>query len=1117
MIHGSWTYCELCKSLMEVKLFPRFAKRPEIKTLKSCTCVEHRYPVPKYHLIDVRLKGLSNKEILALRPLDIHSAQYVRFRNGYRQKTDKFRATWSSSSVQDKINDLEDEDSRDRCQNAYDYLMTEEKSSYRDFIRKREQALAKGEEFLVYDYEQREGIECALWPHLYPFKEWCESCLDGSENRLSAKISFMRKVTSEIADYSMDFDLLHFHYDLWLWRTVTGAIAAGRKMKCSPNRALETKSFSTEYWRWQHRYLLDAVEQFGPPSLFITISPYEWSFPFPEWLESLRKQTGNGPTNLAGLELLHIVHVLEQLVRGYMCGSNTQAWTNNVFNYNRIKDMKNVQTYFYRFEFQERGTVHLHMLVCLKKAKQIRLDLIRGDIPWANMKLAKMVQELQKSDKGCLPETLDKTDVHIVDEREYLTLFHPADAFAENLRGYISTITPSLKCRMDVQSANGKGMLLKYAASYVSKWHDAFDNDSMFSVHVGPYEAAYRHLKCLRPLEPQMWMSLTSKKISWSQSRTKKLTVPLRDSIQPESHKAYCKRPEIESNLSFLEWLRLYDEKQKPPKKYKGGNTLVGCKLRSAYSDHYYFQQLVINLPHRKVSELLHPNDKELPEQIRNFAACWYHLDMWKDSKKVSEHFSLQGNKAHYVDTMVAFVRSRIDLLHLWQRKVIGALQSAPIENKYDLANLNEQQKQVVSLVDNFLSQREDSFNDIPEAIATSDNEDEADDNSEIVDTHTAVVKGHPGTGKSHALKAVISKCLTNDYAVAVATPTGFLQSTYRAEFIEDKFVADTIHSMFYYPVDTNKDKPRINWNIGDYQVLVIDEVSMVPTKIFKHIVSTLQQLHIRPVVILCGDQQQQSPIQSVGQTVQQTTSVLTNKDFYASCKVFHFKQQHRCLDPVYMGYLQTLRYFTPNPVLLQKLTENRILSDCNPPSEKDLLSVLKNHSESLVLTVSRKASAEVNKVALTKLFSSENALAEIQYDNDESPLPLYKDMKVIITQNRDKKNGVTNGQTASVLTTENTTVVLKLPNGNIVAIHPVTSIVDDKRHVCYPITPAYASTICKIQGQTLSKIVVWLDCKTVPNGAAYVALSRIRRLNDLLFLVMPESRQMKPIQILTE
>ena len=87
------------------------------------------------------------------------------------------------------------------------------------------------------------------------------------------------------------------------------------------------------------------------------------------------------------------------------------------------------------------------------------------------------------------------------------------------------------------------------------------------------------------------------------------MTVPVQDSIQPDSHKAYCKRPENEEGLSFLEWLRQYDEKQKPPKKYKGGNTLVGCNLRSAYNGQYYFQQLVIHLPHRKVSHLLHPDN----------------------------------------------------------------------------------------------------------------------------------------------------------------------------------------------------------------------------------------------------------------------------------------------------------------------------------------------------------------------------------------------------------------------------------------------------------------------------------------------------------------------------
>ena len=178
-----------------------------------------------------------------------------------------------------------------------------------------------------------------------------------------------------------------------------------------------------------------------------------------------------------------------------MCGSNSQMWSKSVCNYHWLKGVKNVQTYFYRFEFQERGTVHLHMLVWLKKLDEIRLNLIRGDIPWGNMKLAKTVAKLQKSDKGCLDETLEKTHVQQVRESSFHKLFHPADVFAENLRAYIATMTPSLKCRMDVQSADGQGMVLKYTASYISKWHDAFNSEAPFLVHIEPYEGGYRYLR----------------------------------------------------------------------------------------------------------------------------------------------------------------------------------------------------------------------------------------------------------------------------------------------------------------------------------------------------------------------------------------------------------------------------------------------------------------------------------------------------------------------------------------------------------------------------------------------------------------------------------------------
>ena len=46
-----------------------------------------------------------------------------------------------------------------------------------------------------------------------------------------------------------------------------------------PARSVETKSFFVEYWKWQHHLQLGAVEQYGPISLILTISPYEWTWP----------------------------------------------------------------------------------------------------------------------------------------------------------------------------------------------------------------------------------------------------------------------------------------------------------------------------------------------------------------------------------------------------------------------------------------------------------------------------------------------------------------------------------------------------------------------------------------------------------------------------------------------------------------------------------------------------------------------------------------------------------------------------------------------------------------------------------------------------------------------
>jgi hypothetical protein len=82
------------------------------------------------------------------------------------------------------------------------------------------------------------------------------------------------------------------------------------------------------------------LRQFGYPDLFLTISPHEWTFPFHEVIKSAQEHTGRGPMELAGLETMHISHVLEQVIRGYLCGSNNKTWNKNVFPYKNSKQLK---------------------------------------------------------------------------------------------------------------------------------------------------------------------------------------------------------------------------------------------------------------------------------------------------------------------------------------------------------------------------------------------------------------------------------------------------------------------------------------------------------------------------------------------------------------------------------------------------------------------------------------------------------------------------------------------------------------------------------------------------------------------------------------------------------
>ena len=111
------------------------------------------------------------------------------------------------------------------------------------------------------------------------------------------------------------------------------------------------------------------------------------------------------------------------------------------------------------------------------------------------------------------------------------------------------------------------------------------------------------------------------------------------------------------------------------------------------------------------------------------------------------------------------------------------------------------------------------------------------------------LVKGHAGTGKSYVMEACISYCLQNNFVAHIATPTGPLASIYKGMY-GDTLTTDTVHAAFNipYPVDN---KGTINWEIGFHDVIFIDEISQLSIHVYRHIMTTLNVLPVRPVLFL--------------------------------------------------------------------------------------------------------------------------------------------------------------------------------------------------------------------------------------------------------------------------
>ena len=498
---SSWVLCEQC-----LRLEPRPVQErdmecagPRKNTLRRCPHCRAGigYPTVSVDMIPAELQNLSLDVLWALRPLEPDVGLPVFAKHGYRVHTDMIRFWWRPQTVTAQIQALADARERAAAAAAHQHLMASTDSSYAVFVQIHERFLRRNRASLTGEADdpllrlprralEEEGLECAVWPHLYPRTAMCETYIRKADSRRrerqgrraaqpaagvssvsedeqvmdtdddpegaagaeaapsedeaeaaapldfarpgrnSAKAAYLAKVLGPVLGYGADYELFQFVYDLWLW----SALDAKKNTVDAPLRlAMAGYSFSPEYWQTRHAALIDVVKQLGLPSLFITIAPYEWSFPFHSWVEDEMKKLLRCKLRLPVAETLHIAHVLAQAAQGLLTGANNQRagsrqdrapWTSHIFAAKDGSGHKTVLNFFGRLEYQDgkrrryvngqeaasqfyhgRGTVHLHLLVWLQHLEAVQLEeSLAATVPADNPVMSSLVEGSQRSWTG---------------------------------------------------------------------------------------------------------------------------------------------------------------------------------------------------------------------------------------------------------------------------------------------------------------------------------------------------------------------------------------------------------------------------------------------------------------------------------------------------------------------------------------------------------------------------------------------------------------------------------------------------------------------------------------------------------------------------------------------
>ena len=236
----SWVSCPNCTAMVVNPMHPQMNILPN--KWQTYPCKEYgttNLPLPSTFPPQLHNLTTDDQELLSILSKD--PWKYFHAKHDYRVKTSGFSTETKSSTVMQRIEQVSCHERKRRFNSAYSFFLQCPTSHCKCFIEMQDSCyfFPKTQ---FYDLFRIPYIETALWPILYFSDHLCKSS-DSSHNpsKESRKRKFLWKCLSPIVDYSIDFSLLQFQFERWIYKIVSGTIDSARKYKVSPATPLDSK------------------------------------------------------------------------------------------------------------------------------------------------------------------------------------------------------------------------------------------------------------------------------------------------------------------------------------------------------------------------------------------------------------------------------------------------------------------------------------------------------------------------------------------------------------------------------------------------------------------------------------------------------------------------------------------------------------------------------------------------------------------------------------------------------------------------------------------------------------------------------------------------------------